>query len=124
MKLFLSIFLLAASLQAREYSATVLTVTDADTIIVIIDLGLDVSKREKIRLANIDAFEKGTPKGIEARAYLSRLLSGKEILLVTSDDTREKYGRLLAIVYLKGEDINQLLIEKGFAKEYHGGKRG
>ena len=35
----------------------------------------------------------------------------------------EKYGRVLAEIYLDGENINQWLVDENFAVAYDGGKK-
>lgn len=127
MKLFLITFLLCLSFaQAKllEYSATITSVKDGDTLEAVIDLGFDISIKQTVRLKGLDAPELKTPQGITARDYLTERLKGKAVTLeVESTKLREKYGRLLATIILKGKNINLELIEKGLAKEYDGGKR-
>lgn len=118
----LSLFL-AISCQATQYRATVSEVHDGDTAKVMVSLGLDVLKSEKIRIYGIDTPELITPEGKAVQRFLENLLKGKEIMIDTNEDRREKYGRLLCKVYLDGEDIGQLLVKKKMAKEYYGGKR-
>lgn len=115
-------FLLAAS-PVRTYDATVLDVHDGDTITVQISLGLDVSKKEVIRLLGVDCPELKTKEGKEVAAYARKLLTGKKITIQTNNDDREKYGRLLATVIIQNINFNELLISKGFAKSYAGGAR-
>ena len=45
------------------------------------------------------------------------------ILSVDGEKLREKYGRLLAVATLDTVNINQELINKGYAVAYDGGKR-
>ena len=105
----------------RQYSALVLSVHDGDTIAASVNLGLDVSKKETIRLDGIDAPELPTPEGERARAYLGNLLLYKDVVIVSHG--REKYGRLLAVIWLGSTNVNELLISKGYAKSYNGGRR-
>lgn len=109
---------------ATQYKAIVVRVLDADTFNASIYLGLDVIKMDKIRINGIDAPELKTLEGKEAQKFLQKLIEGKEVLIDTNEDRREKYGRLLCKVTFNNQDIAQLLIKKGIAKEYHGGKRG
>jgi endonuclease YncB( thermonuclease family) len=37
--------------------------------------------------------------------------------------TTEKYGRILADVFLDKLDVGKWMVEKGLAVEYHGGKK-
>ncbi len=112
-----------------HYKAKVTDVYDGDTVTVEIDLGLHTFiKGEKIRLNRINAPEvKGDEKekGIKARDFLRKQILGKVILLKTIKDKNEKYGRYLGEIFLETKkdhfiNINDLLVEKGFAvyKEY------
>jgi micrococcal nuclease len=106
------------------YNATVTDVYDGDTITVDIDLGLKIwVKKEKIRLARIDAPEiRGNQRkeGLKSRNYLRRRVMGREITLITLKDKKGKYGRYLGEVYINDADdneinINDLLVSKGYA---------
>jgi endonuclease YncB( thermonuclease family) len=44
-------------------------------------------------------------------------------MLVVATKEKGKYGRYLGIVYAGGKDVNQLLINEGYAVDYFGGKR-
>lgn len=109
-----------------EYSATVISVYDGDTITVSVDLGFHISQTMSVRLARINS-----PEGLEARDYLRSILPvGTRVTLVTHKDGREKYGRYLADVYLDELEcwsepnlfkcVNDMMVTKGFAqlKEY------
>ena len=55
----------------------------------------------------------------ESRQRVRRIALGKEIGLLTDRDDRDRYGRLLAYVYLPdGRLLNQLLLEEGLAIVY------
>ncbi len=103
------------------YNALVTKVYDGGTVIANIDLGLNVIlKKQKIRLAGIT-----TPKirgeeredGILARNYLRELILGKEILIKTVKDKKEKYGKYIGHLYVSEQSlsINELLVQKGHA---------
>jgi micrococcal nuclease len=106
-----------------EYKAIIKRVVDADTVDVSVDLGFDVSIHQRVRLLGLNAAEKNTELGQEAIEYVDSVLPvGKEILLRSEKDKREKFGRYLAnIVFIEtGECLNQTLIEKNYAVEYWG----
>lgn len=123
MKLILAILLCPLVLFGREYSATVTGCHDGDTISVVIDLGLGVSKKESIRINGIDAPELPTAAGKASKDALIKLIMFKTITVVTDRDKKEKYGRLLANIFIEETDVSEWMIKNGFAKEYHGGKR-
>ncbi len=99
----------------------VIKVVDGDTI----DVDMDGIKK-RIRLIGIDAPESVAPNqpvecfGKEAGAYLNSLLSGKVVQLAddSTQSDQDKYGRLLRYVFLGSVDINQKLLQEGFAREY------
>lgn len=120
--LFFSLFFLS-SLSAHEYRAKIVDVTDGDTVTALVDLGLDVTKLEKVRLSGIDAPELNTEAGKRSRDFLEKRIKHRTLILITEQDRREKYGRLLAEIILENQSINEMLVKHGFAKEYDGGKR-
>jgi len=107
-----------------HYVAKVVRVYDGDTVFLDIDLGLRTwIKEEKIRLARIDTPElrgEEHDRGVQARDYLSSLILGKEILLTTLKDRKEKFGRYLGELWLKTdsgyENVNDKMVKEGFAK--------
>ena len=111
-----------------EYRARIAYIYDADTIRLDVDCGFNVwLHRVPFRLAGIDAPELGTPGGIEARDWLRALLPvGSEVVAITQKDRGDKYGRMLATLYLPADpviSINQQLIDAGHAVAYDGGAR-
>ncbi|HWH14687.1 MAG TPA: thermonuclease family protein [Miltoncostaeaceae bacterium] len=105
-------------------SGTVSDVVDGDTIKVVAR-GFETP----VRLIGIDTPETrkpGTPVqcfGPEATARVERLLPiGQRVRLVTdvTQDTRDRYGRLLAYVYRAGAgtSVNYSLVASGHAKVY------
>ena len=104
-------------------SGKVIKVYDGDTITVGAIL-YDVAYRFSVRLNGIDTPELKGPhkdKAILARDDLSTLVMNKVVRLENVGS--EKYGRLLADVYLDHLHVNQWMKEKGHAVEYHGGKK-
>ncbi len=96
-------------------------VVDGDTLIVNI-----LNKEEKIRLIGMDAPESVKPNspvecfGVEASLYLADILGGKELHFVqdSSQDTRDKYGRLLGYIFIGEENLAEKMIADGYAYEY------
>ena len=112
-------------------------VVDGDTIDVTIDLGFDLYKKERVRVAGIDTPEKRTRDleekalGIDATYYLKEKLedtiAGDEELTIRTElkGGMGKYGRLLGWLYI-GEDavsINEVMITEGYAWAYDGGTK-
>ena len=105
-----------------SYKAVVTSIHDGDTFTADIDLGFGVwLKKQTIRLFGINAPEiKGEFRslGLTSKDRLSELTINKEILLETIKDKKEKYGRWLGVVSVDGKNVNNLLVEEGFAKPY------
>lgn len=104
-----------------EYRATVISVTDGDTVRLDIDLGFSVIlNNTPIRLIGIDAPEIRTLAGRGARTYLRSLLpKGTVITLQTYKDKTEKYGRILGtLVTENGVNLNLEMVNSGHAVPY------
>jgi endonuclease YncB( thermonuclease family) len=110
-----------------DYPAKLIDVVDGDTIDVIRDAGADLSQHMRIRFSKINAPEKSTPEGVEAKKWLTQLLTNsdgtlKNIYLVTIKDKKEKYGRYLGEFWLWGEDptkipsVNDRMVQSGHAE--------
>ena len=108
-----------AMIEKYQYSATVVSIYDGDTITVMIDLGFGVSVKEKLRLARINTPEVRGPQreqGIASRDYLITLVPvGSQIDIRTIRDSQEKYGRYLAEVFKGDICVNDLLVQAGMA---------
>jgi micrococcal nuclease len=101
-----------------EYQARLLQVVDGDTYDLELDLGVETSRKIRVRLDGIDAPEKSTALGKQALAwvtdYFNRLPTW--FTVNTIKDKTEKYGRYLVKVGTMKEDM----IAAGFAKPYDG----
>ncbi len=115
-----------------EYSAKLVRVVDGDTCDALIDLGFDTWVKKRIRFKGVDTWECRTrdldekKKGLAAKAFTKDLLENSdEGKFVLKSYGVGKYGRVLADLFVKGNDksINQLLLENGHAYEYEGGKK-
>lgn len=96
----------------------VLRVVDGDTIIV--DFG---GKSEKVRMIGIDTPEsvhpdesRNTPEGKIASDFTKSQLEGKNVQLEFDVEERDKYGRMLAYVWIDGVMYNKTLLSEGYAK--------
>ncbi len=110
---FFSLFII--DINASEYEALVVKVTDGDSIK--IKAGETTST---IRLLYIDAPEKKQDYGIKSKNFLENLLLNKKVFVVTDKDDR--YGRQLADIYLYNNNeaiyINAKMIKSGNAWVY------
>lgn len=107
----------ANAVPAGLIKATVESVTDGDTIKVDMD-----GKKETVRLILVDTPETKHPRtgvqpfGPEASAFTTEQLSGKEIQIEPGIEERDRYGRLLAYVYIGDKMFNKMLVEQGLAR--------
>jgi micrococcal nuclease len=101
------------------YRATVVSVTDGDTIVADLDLGFNITIRDSFRFYGINAPEKSVQAGLDAKAYLqSRLPIGTPIVVQTHKNKQEKFGRWLAKIFLNDVNINEEMVKTGHASPY------
>ena len=112
-------------------------VLDGDTIDVTIDLGFDLYKKERVRVAGVDTPEKRTRDleekalGIDATNWLKEKLdstiAGDDELTVRTElhGGVGKYGRLLGWLYIGygSLSLNEQMITEGYAWAYDGGTK-
>ena len=121
--------LLSFSLFAEEIAGRVVRVADGDTITVLVSGGTrsvaseTVGSRvprdrtsESIRLHGIDAPEKKQAFGNVSRKFLSGLVANREVRVTYTK--RDRYGRIVGIVYLDGRDVNLEMLRAGLAWHY------
>lgn len=102
--------------------AAIVRVVDGDTIHCNLDLGWKIFHIDaSIRLDLINAPEMVTPEGKAARKYLQDLLGDLPRPATVTSRSLDKYGRVLASVYVDGlGDLSQLLIASGNAQAWGG----
>ena len=112
-------------------------VVDGDTIDVTIDLGFDLLKKERVRVAGVDTPEKRTRDleekalGLDATKWLKEKLEttlrGDSELSVRTELVGGvgKYGRLLGWLYVGDSEVslNEQMIDEGYAWAYDGGTK-
>ena len=115
----------------------IVKVLDGDTIDVLIDLGFDLYKKERVRIAGVDTPEKRTRNleekelGIDATNWLKEKLdstiAGDDELTIRTELVGGvgKYGRLLGWLYIGDGNVslNEKMIEEGYAWAYDGGTK-
>ena len=111
--------------KAELESYSVIRVVDGDTF-VIEDNGIE----KKVRLIGVDAPEsvapddylqesgkQNTEEGIIVSHFVKDLIENKTVYLEYDAAREDKYGRVLAYVYLEdGRMLQDILLEKGYAK--------
>jgi len=116
----------------------IVKVLDGDTIDVLIDLGFDLFKKERVRIAGVDTPEKRTRDleekalGLDATNWLKKKLEdtiagdGDELTIRTElVGGTGKYGRLLGWLYINEDliSLNEQMITEGYAWAYDGGTK-
>lgn len=105
-----------------EYIAFVVRVIDGDTIVCNIDKGFrDWRREESVRLVGINAPEmRGATlaDGRASRLALDGMVRDRWAMLYTKYDPTEKYGRWMASVIVDGINVNDWMVERGFAVRY------
>jgi len=86
--------------------AKLVRIIDGDSLQVSLDCGFGISKTETVRMKGINAPEihskdaKEKEAGNKSMSRLFSLVKDKDLVILTAKDKSEKYGRLLATVYL------------------------
>lgn len=122
---------------AMDFTAVVLKVHDGDTVTLDIDLRKYVAGKDRTlgfhiylqsrglhlhnatRFYGINAPELATPEGKVAQVALAAQLPlGSIVELTTWLDPFDKYGRVLGRIVFGGLDLNQWMLDNGFAVPY------
>jgi micrococcal nuclease len=106
-----------------HYKAKVVSVYDGDTCTVDLSLGFHIHmSNQKIRLYGIDTPElrgEDRKRGLIVRDIVSSMILNKEIILHTiGKDKSDSFGRWLGIIYIDGLNLNQWLVDNGYAIPY------
>ncbi len=98
-----------------QFVARCVAVTDGDTLRVLYATG-ETKSEIKIRLYGIDAPERKQAFGTQAKKALSEMAFGKDLTVYATG--RDRYGRLLAWLFVGSTPINAALVSNGFAWHY------
>jgi endonuclease YncB( thermonuclease family) len=107
-----TILLILTGFAPNNFNGTVISVTDGDTIVVLMADKTSV----KIRLEGIDCPEGKQDFGTKAKQATSQLCYGKKVRVEKSGEDR--YGRTLARVYVGNLCVNKELLRLGMAWHY------
>ena len=105
------------SASAAGPPSNVTRIVDGDTIHVLVN-----GRTEKVRYIGVDTPEthhptkREQPGGREATEVNRRLVTGKVVRLDFDVQGRDRYGRLLAYVWIDGVMINAELVRLGYAQ--------
>ncbi len=101
----------ACSAPAQTLTGRVVQIHDGDTLTLLVR-----NERVRVRLACVDAPEKGQAFGSRARQALSDLAFRREVTVTVID--RDDYGRTVGRVLAGGTDVNLALVRAGMAWHY------
>lgn len=116
-------FSLLGAVEERSITAMVENVADGDTLTAIVTAEQNRGSKLKLRLAGIDApeiphkrGETGQPFAAESREFLKRMTEkGVSVRAIT----RDRYGRIVALVFLPdGRLVNAEVVRAGLAEVY------
>ncbi len=108
------------------FDAELVRVVDGDTLLLDIDLGFEVTKRQRVRLAAINTFTASSKKGQAATLFVAGKLSEADRIVVHTKRA-DLHGRYLAHVFYstrsldvletftKGHYLNQQLLDEKLA---------
>ncbi|HYO97581.1 MAG TPA: thermonuclease family protein [Polyangiaceae bacterium] len=96
--------------------AVVARVIDGDTI--------ELAGGERVRYLLIDAPETSAARkpecyGAEARAFNRTLVENRSVQLRYDEPCSDHFGRLLAFVFVDGQSVSELLVQRGYACVLH-----
>lgn len=107
-----------APLSAKDGSYYVYSVIDGDTVI--------LANKEHLRYIGIDTPElrkresgvwvwRPQPYALQAYELNKKLVEGKSVRLEFDKETKDRYGRWLAYVFIDGKFVNEELLRRGYA---------
>jgi micrococcal nuclease len=102
-----------------EYKAIIRKVIDGDTIEATLDLGFRITTVQRLRLLGINAPELHKAAQIKAAKVAKTALAEKlppETTCIVRTTKSDDWGRWLATIILDGENVNDWLVEHGYAE--------
>ncbi len=96
---------------ALAWTGKVVSVSDGDTLKV-----LRNNQQVKIRLYGIDCPERKQAFGKKAKQFTSDMVAGR--IVDVKEVTQDRYGRMVGIVKLEDEILNEELVRAGYAWVY------
>lgn len=108
----------AVQVNSSQTTYKIVRIVDGDTLIIDYN-GVE----ERVRLIGVDTPEsvhpdatKNSEFGKIASDFSKKYLDGKEVTLELDVQERDKYGRILAYMYVGGQMYNKILLQEGMAK--------
>jgi micrococcal nuclease len=89
-----------------------ISISDGDTF----KLLMEGDETIRVRLHGVDAPEKGQDYGTQAKQLLSDLIFSKNVAVIQK--SKDRYGRIVGIVYADGVNVNEELLADGMVWHY------
>ncbi len=96
-----------------KFQYTVVRILDGDTFI-----ATDGNVSFKVRIATMDAPERGQPYSKMATNRLKQMLKSKNVTIKPVGKGHDRYGRVLGHIFLEGQDVAMEMITAGLATYY------
>lgn len=101
------------------YAASLVRVTDGDTVVLQVDLGFRLTATMPFRLLGINAPEMSVPAGRVSRQWVIDWFAANPVFTVATAKDPEKYGRWLGVIHpYSGVSLNEALVGAGMAQPY------
>jgi endonuclease YncB( thermonuclease family) len=107
-----ALLVVAAPVGARAVDGRIVAVHDGDTV-TLLDGG---RVQHRVRIAGIDAPERGQPFGDAARQGLAQLVQGKRV--EARCHKRDRYGREVCVLFVGTQDVGLEQVRNGLAWWY------
>lgn len=113
-RFFLIVILFGTSfvLSAQQLQGKVVNIADGDSFTLLTDGKMQV----RIRMHGIDAPEKGQPYSQVSKQFLNSLLVNQKVNVEVRN--KDRYRRVVGMVYVNGKNINEIMIAEGYAWHY------
>ncbi len=93
---------------------------ESDTGIVerVVDGDTAIINGNSTRLLGVNTPERGEKYYQEAKSFLEMVALNKTVKLVYGGERRDRYGRVLAYIFIDGKSVNKELVDEGYANFY------
>lgn len=108
----------------------VVKVLDGDTVDVTVDLGFDIYTVQRVRLMGVDCEETRARDPVEKRYgklakkklrhWCDKLSESPMEIHCENKDSRDKFGRVLAELWIQDVNVNKWMVDNHFAVAYNG----
>lgn len=106
------LFCLSTTFAYSDFSGKVVKVIDGDTV----DILTANKQKIRVRLLDIDAPESKQAYGNASRKYLASLIAAKNVFV--KESKKDIYERSLGTIFLNEMNINEKMVENGYAWAY------